>query len=412
MLLTFPREKMYKSRFTQWGLRKNARRKGEGGQQSGREKRPIDRSRPLLVEHAGYLTPTVLAKTPRAMRSFTPFSRPVMTPPTLAIPERILGVIWDYFRGSFEAGTWVSNGNGSKRCISTKPIKTTQTHLNLLYDQCVLACRLFDRNSFQDAGKTLVLATAQIKEILLAEEPRTLITLFTTILVTHHRGRDEIAFAILRQFSAMAMTVLGDRHPICRISGWLSSMDPSRLDDIIDRCLSSVGDHFASLLCPMHYTALVARINSMGDGGESEEKLRDLLGKCENDLGLLDRRTFFVCVELSWMYYNNNKFTQAEDLGQKLLVRSQKLHSTYLKLHYDAEGLFLIALSQYALGERHSGELNLLDAIASKNQTYPGGAAYWLSILEEWQLEQGREDSAAETRERRWKLQETFKSDE
>ena len=411
MPLTFPREKMYKSRFTQWGLRKNARRKGEGGQQSRREKRPIDRSRPLLVEHAGYLTPTVLAKTPWAMRSFTPLSRPVMTPPTLAIPERILGVIRDYFSGSFEAGTWVSNGNGSERCISTKPIKPTQIHLNLLYDQCVLACRLFDRNSFQDAGKTLISATAVIKEILLAEEPRTLITLFTTILDTHHRGRDEIAFAILRHFSAMAMIILGDRHPICRISGWLSSMDRSRLDDIIDRCLSSACDHFASLLGPMHRTALVARIESMSDSGETEERLRDLLGKCEKDLGLFDGRTLYVRSVLSWAYYNNKKFTEAEELGQELLVCSRKLHSTYLKLRYDADGLHIIARCQYALGERHSGESNLLDAIALKSQTEPGRAAYWLSILEGWLLAQGREDSAAEMRERRWKLLETFESD-
>ena len=329
----------------------------------------------------------------------------------LAIPERILGIIWDYFRGSFEAGTWVSSGDASESCISTKLIEPVWTHFNLLYDQSLLACRLFDRNSFQDAGKALISATAQIKEILLAEEPTTLSRLFRLILDVHHKRKDEIAFAILRHFSAMAMAVLGDRHPICRISGWLSSMDPSRIDDIVDRCLSSVGDHFSSLLGPMHRTALIARIDSISKRMESEEKLRDLLAKCKIDLGLLDARTFRVGIRLSWRCYKNNKFNEAKKLGQELLVQSQKFQSRGFKIHYYTESLYIIAKSQYALGERHSGESKLLDAIALNSQTYPARAVYWLSTLEDWLLEQGREDSAAETRERRRKLQETFASD-
>ena len=402
---------MYKSRFTQWGLRKNERRKGRSDQQSGREKRPIDRSRRLPADDTGSLTPIVSLINPRTRKSSTPLSHPLTTPPMLAIPERILGVILDYIRGSFDAGTWVTNGDGSQYCLSTRPIESAFTHLNLLHNQSVLACSLFDRGSFQDAGKALILATARTKNILLAEEPMALASLFKTILATHRRGRDEIAFAILRHFSAMAMAVLGDRHPICRISGWLSSMDPSRLDDIIDRCLSSVGDHFASLLGPMHQSALLTRIESLGDSGEAEGRLRDLLAKCESDLGLLDPRTFDVGLQLSWRCYKDYNDSEAKKLGQELLVRSQKLQSPVYRKYCHAESLYVIAMSQYALGEVHSAESNILDAIAMNSETDPGRAAQWLSILEEWLLEQGREDSAAEMRERRWKLLEIFESD-
>ena len=345
------------------------------------------------------------------MKSSASLSHPLTTPPMLAVPERILAAIWDYVRGSFEAGTWISKGDGSKICVSTKPIKSAWNHMALLYNQSILACRLFDRNSFQDAGKELISAFAQIKNILLAEEPTTLVDLFRTILTTHRRGRDEIAFAILRHFSAMAMAVLGDRHPICRISGWLSSMDPSRLDDVIDRCMSSVGDHFASFLGPMHRTALRARIEYMSRRNGTEEKLRDLLGKCESDLGLFDPRTFIVNLELAWIYYKNDNDNEAKKLGQELLVRSQRLQSPVDKIYYHAESLYIIALSQYALREKHSAESNILDAIAVRSETNPARAVFWLSILEEWLLKQGREDSAAEMRERRWKLQETLESD-
>ena len=401
---------MYKSRFTQWGLRKNAKRKGEGDQRPGREKRLIDRSRPFHAEHAGYLTPIVLAKTSRVMPSSTPLLHPAMTPPMLAIPERILGVIRDYFRGSFEAGTWLLNVDERDECRSTKPTKPAFAQLSVLREQTQLACRLFNRKSFQDAGKTLVSATAGIKEIVFAEEPRTLIQLFEIVLDTHYKGRDEIAFAILRQFSAIAMAVLGDRHPLCRISGWLSSMDPSRLDDVVDRCISSAGDHFASHLGPMHRTTLVARLQSMSDNAETEEKLRDLLGKCENDLGLVDDRTSYVRLALSVTCYRNSKYTEAKRLGQEFVVRSRKLRSTSSKDYHRGEGLYIMAMSQHALGETQAGEFHILEAIALMGPIKPSRAIYLLSILEDWLQEQGREDAAAEARERRWKLRESIES--
>ena len=328
----------------------------------------------------------------------------------LAIPERILGIIRDYFRGSFEAGTWLLDGDERYQCRSTKPTKPAFAQLDVLYEQTQLACRLFDRESFQDAGKTLVSATAGIKEIVFAEEPRTLIQLFGIVLATHHRGRDEIAFAILRQFSAIAMAVLGDRHPLCRISGWLSSMDPSRLDDVVDRCISSAGDHFASHLGPMHRTTVVARLESMSYKAEYEEKLRDLLGKCENDLGLVDCRTSYVRMALSWTCYDNFKYTEAKRLGQELVVSSRKLRSTSSKDYYRREGLYIMAESEYALGETQAGEFHILEAIALMGPIEPSRAILLLSILEDWLQEQGREDAAAETRKRRWKLQESIES--
>ena len=398
---------MYKSRFTQWGLRKNAKRKGEDDQKQGREKRLFNRSIPLLAEHAGCLAPTALAKAPGAIRSSAPLSRPVMTPPMLAIPERILSVIWDYFRGSFEAGTWVPNGHESHECRSTKPKKLALGQLNTFQFQTRLACRLFDKKSFQDAGKTLVSATAGFQDIIFAEEPSTLSQVLRTVLFTHYAGRNEIAFAILRHFSAMAMVVLGDRHPLCRISGWLTSTDSSRLNDVIERCLISVCDHFASLVGHMHTTTLRARLKSMSATEETEEKLRDLLGKCENDLGLVDDRTSYVRLRLTWACYNNSKYTEAKRLSQEVVDHSRKLilYSEF----YRAQGLYVIALSEYALGERHSAESHFLEAITLISQTYPSSAVYWLSILEVWLLEHGREESAAEVRERRRKLHESYR---
>ena len=398
---------MYKSRFTQWGLRKNAKRKRDGDRESGREKRPIDRCSPLPTEHAGYLAQIVSAKTSRALRSSTPLPRPVMTPPILAIPERILGVIGDYFRGSFEAGTWPSH-NGLGYCHISKPAEHASAYLVHFYHSCIIACRLFDRKCFQDAGKMLISATARIKEILLAEEPRTLGKIFQLMLLVSLAGRHEIALIILRYFSTMAMTVLGDRHPMSQISWLLCSMDQSYFEDIAARGLSSIYHNFRTLIGPMHYTTLAAHTESISIGERPEEKMRGLLGECESDLGLLKCRTTFVHVRLSFICYANHNYIEAERLGQELLVRSRKLQWTIHKHSYRAKGLHIIAMSQYALGERQSAKSHILEAIALISPIEPSRAVYWLSILEGWLLEQGQEDSATKTRERRWKLEESI----
>lgn len=404
---------MYKSRFTQWGLRKNAKRKRDSDQESGREKRPIDRCSSLLTEHAAYLAQIVSAKTSRAMRSPTPLPRPIMTSPMLATPEHIFSAIRDYFRGSFEAGTWPShNHNGLGYCRNNEPMGPASSYLVHFYNSCIIACRLFDRKCFQDAGKMLISATARIKEILLAEEPWTLSTIFQVMLLASLAGRHEIALIILRYFSTMAMTVLGDRHPMSRIPWLLSSMDHSYFEDIAARGLNSIYHNFRTLTGPMHHTTLAAHMDCISIGERREEKMRGLLGECESDLGLLNCKTTFVLARLSIMCYGNHNYIEAKRLGQELLVRSRKLQWTMNKDSYRAKGLHIIAKSQYALGERQSAESHILEAIALISPIEPSQAVHWLSILEGWLLDQGREDAAAEIRQRRWKLQELSDPDQ
>ena len=408
MWLTFARGKMYKSRFTQWGLRKNAKKNGKNHQQPGWEKRSSDRSSPLPAEGRGYLIPVMSTENPRTMMPFTPLFHPLTTPSMLAIPERMLHVIWDYFRGSFESGTWVLGDDEMQWCCSTKPVEYAQIHMGFLEDQCLLACRLINRRSFQDVGKILISATARIKDIILAEAPTTLSRLFQLFHEVCVIGRYDIIMIILRQFSAMAMTVLGDGHPICHISGLLNSVDQSHSNEVVAQCMSSICDSFRSLIGPMHYTAIVAHAHFLNLSREREGKLRNLLGKCESDLGLVDERTIYIQFLLAFECYENDDYMEARRLGQELFVRCQPSMAYH---RYRAEGLFIIAMSQYALGERDSAESCILYAIALVSPLEQGRIVTFLCVLEDWLLEQGREDAAAKMWERQRKLQEFFESD-
>ena len=374
---------MYKSRFTQWGLRKNAKRNGKNHQQPGWGKRPSDRSSTLPAEGRGYLIPAASTENPRTMMSFTPLSHPLTTPSMFVILERILHVIWDYFRGSFESGTWVIDDD-IQWCYSTKPVAYAHFHMGFLQEECLFACRLINRRYFQDAGKILISATARIKEIILAEDPTTLSRLFQLFHHVRVTGRHDIIMIILRHFSAMAMTVLGDGHPICRISGLLNSVDQSHSNEVVAQCMSRICDSFRSFIGPMHHTAIVAHAEFLNFSREKEGKLRNLLGKCESDLGLVDKRTIYVHSVLALECYGNYDYMEARRLGQELFVRCQPSMTDH---RYRAEGLFIIAMSQYALGERNSAESCILDAIVSVSPLEQSRAVTFLSYLEDWLLE-------------------------
>ena len=354
-------------------------------------------------------TPVFSTATPRAVESFTPVLRPIMTPQVLAIPERIFASIWVYFRGSFESGTWKSTGGEFRYCQNTKVPEGGLFHLSMLSDQCLLACSLFANESFSEAGKTLISATAGIKKILLAEDPMTLPYLFGLIIDVRRRRRNEIALAILRQYSAMAEVLLGNEHPLCFISGWLTSVNPSESNDIIGRCKGSVADHFETFIGPMHRSTLNARMMSIEDRTRKEEWLQGLLGKCENDLGSYDLRTLHIRYELAHLCFYKHKYLEAKKWGQELLAQAQHPQVTRMGVSHQADSLAIIAISQHALGEMKSAESTLREAIdLSEGQ---GRAMYWLTVLERWLLEKGQWSSATQVKDRRRNVLESINSD-
>ena len=351
------------------------------------------------------------SKTPEAVNCFTSPSSPLMMPESMAIPERILITIRDYFIGSFENGRWFTE-DPMYHCESKKVQGDTFFFLNNLHGQCKTACRLFARNRFQEAGQILISATSQIKPILLAERPETLSSLFEIVADIFRRKRDEVAIAILRQFSALAGIVLGEKHPLCSICGWLTSIHASDFKYVMVKCWASSGDHFERLLGPMHMSTLVFRASLTVEDDLSHKRilLEELLGKCEASLGSLDARTLLVSSLLADHYYTQDDF-KAIELGWDIVTKAQLLdkarssQDSMNRAYFYTEGLYVVARSQYALGEVNQAEIHLREAIDSKTSLWgPRDAEVikWLTVLEYWLFEQGQLEAAAEVQQR-WK---------
>ena len=422
---------MYKTRIKQWGLDKKHKENemraivhktktlGSQGRSAtfrvrGRHvdykdvisyfKRKNVRLEDVIAQRTG-------SKTPEAVDYLITVPSPIRTPESIAIPERILVSIRDYFRGSFENGTWVTT-DMREGCQTTRGQRNSQNVLAELDDDVMTACELFDRNDFQGAGQNLIAATSRIKVIILAEHPDTLQFIFRIIEQLFGKERYEFALAILRQYSALAEIIMGKTHPIGSICGWLASIAPLQWKSVIARCTGSLVDHFETLAGPLNRSTVLSRLEHIGSDFSEHSihqrmiLLKDLLHKCETDLGLKDDRTAQVRLWLAWGYFDLLDYAKAKRVCWDGITFAQHLFvGQRSDFYFYIEGLYTVAISEYAMGNTYSAEIHLRRAIELRLEIFgPNDSRVrrFLVILEGWLVEQGYFGSAAQVHQR-WK---------
>ena len=409
---------MYKTRITRWGLDKEAIvRKNSDRQRIG--KRSSFRVRGKALDYAdvvrywqrrGESVDDVVArlaasKTPDAVECFTPILSPVRTPEVLAVPELIFTTIRNYHLGCCDAGVW--RGDDEKDfCLTTKDPLQSVHHMNRLGELCFTAISLFRKSRPQEAGMALVAATAGIRDIVLREDPGTLYRLLNMIVYLHGRGRPEIASAILQQFAAMGEILLGINHPLRLICGWLASTSDvvqRSYDNILFQSIRTSCEVFEGVLGPLHRTSVHARLififtaSNLNPSFEVTAHMKKLLHRCELTLGIHDRRTLLVRLELAGRYLCRLNFIEAERMARTILAQT---HSNFIRPY----ALKVLAACQYELGETQEAEVNLRAAIddgRSRGVDHSGHIQRWMLTLEGWLRARGDLESAAQMQRER-----------
>ncbi|KAM0796927.1 hypothetical protein BDR22DRAFT_975663 [Usnea florida] len=422
-------EKMYKTRIKQWGLDKKHKenemraivRKTKTLDSQGKSAlfrvrgRPVDYKDVVSffkrknVRLEDVITQRTGSKTPEAVECFITVPSPITTPESIAIPERILVSIRDYFRGSFENGTWVTTDPGSI-CRTTRGQGNTRLVLDQFLNEYKTACELFGKHHFQEAGQVVNAASSRIKVIILNEHPLTLLHIFLFLPKRFREKRYEIALVILRQYSALAEIMRGKTHPIGCICRWLGSMAPSQWESVIVRCTGSMADHFESLTGPLSMSTISSRLQHIycEDGTERDMKqglvqVKDLLHNCESILGPQDVRSGEVRLRLAWLYYNSLDYAEAKRVGWDLITCEQHIVGPIRDFYFYSEGLYIVARSEHAMGDIHAAEIHLCEAIEGRISNYSPNdsrVTVFLVELEGWLVEQGQSSSAAEVHER------------
>ena len=416
---------MYKTRIHVWGLDKNRKenemraiiRKRHQQQRQGKSPTFLVRGQAVgsgdivrYLKRKGMSIEDVIAQrakspTPDAVVEFaTPVPSKPSTPREFTIPENVIGCIRDYYQGSFESGIWYSK-DPRLSCESVNAPAGSPDYLFSLHSQRRLACHLFANSLFQEAGRTLICATASIKKILQTEHPQTISDLFGLVMFFAHRNRPEIAIAILRQFADLGEVIVGVNHPLRRICGWLASLEASRFPDVLTVCLRSVSDRFERFPGPTHKSTLCSRFeylqiaNKLQDSREAVAATQKLLASCIRSLGSSDVRTLHGYMRLAVQYSMKGDYIAAQKVARQLIQCSQNVKPPKSRPYFHTQGLHLLAISQYRLGETASAEANLRQAIELRMSvcgTMDAITRIWLVDLEGWVAEQGKVAYAAQ----------------
>ena len=412
---------MYKTRIKQWGLDKK-NKEPEMRAIVRKHKQRADQGKPSTIHVRGQLRTIVEAfrywerkgvsideiiarqtasPTPEAVKLLTPVPSPILTPQVLAIPERIFHVVQDYFKGSFESGTWFS-ADPLDVCRSIKDEDNANDNWAVYVHECYLASSLSRRDLSYEAEQTLRKATTRIKQILLAEHAATLTELFSLILYLRSKGEIEMATFILRQFSGMSKALLGSEHPLSRICERFAEVYESDFSDIVIRCVEIVASHFESSVGPLHLSTLYSRIDLILLGTQKGKvrisKFQRLLGEYENALRPEDVRVRQIRRWLAEECFIEGFYDDAMSLSQLNIAQYQDHSSMNVGPDDYSYNISILAKCQHALGEVDLGIATLhqaIDVSISQWGTQDAQARDWLLNLKDWYSEQGLWEPAA-----------------
>ena len=385
----------------------------------------------IAAQRSASATPVdVEVFTPVISRVATPLSDTMTTPVVYAIPEQVLTLIQNYVKGSFESGTWVGT-NPRNPCFSIKDRERTPTnagtnsdsyvlrehaiaYMDMVEDSCSLACDLLQEGFFNEAGANVIHANAAIKQIVLAQDPHTIIRLCRLCRDCVSAGRHEIAKATLRQFRGMGIICLGKDNPLPEICHWFARQDQQNLLPTLETCTRMIADTFTNLLGPLHRSTLdvsveISDIIGLYDKPQARRRLELLLEECQNKLDPCDYRI----AEMRTVLMDDSMITgdkaDTERRAWELLTFTDKITDAHVSTWYRVFGLRALAYSQYATGLTQSAILSLNEAL-ELHGSYDSWARKWLLSLEKWHSEQGNDSAAAQVRITRLAALETEKA--
>ena len=344
--------------------------------------------------------------TPEAVEFLTPIPQPLTPPPMLSEPERIFSCIRDYYDGSFRSGNWVNSTKPEARCRNARTQESGMLHLSLLRDQTFVACQRFANGEIRESQQALISALTNVKNILWAEDPMTLLCLLVLVLHARRQGLGRIASFVLRTFSVVGESVLGNTHPFRQICSWLASAHSSQFDEVVARALESLGNHFEKELGFRSASTLYARMEYIvqvigpQDCEQEGTALRSLLQECENHLGMHDFRTVQIRLALAFHYVRKGDDAEALRIGLHILDMIQIMQRVWDMWYLDTDCLYVSA--------------HCWQAIQQADLCETGGreTSEFLFELEGWLIEWYTPDVATcptQTLERRTRFRDLFK---
>jgi hypothetical protein len=406
---------MYKSRFTLWGLDGKNNREREmraavrkRSQRTQQGKRSVFRIRGKPVDYqemVRYFARKRLSiedvvaqrrasKTPEAVVCLTPITSSIAIPAVYKLPQLLFTSICDYVDGSFRSGFWIKT-KPTEFCCSARGASRSAGRL---FSQCHEVRHLLDLGHLRAAKLVQDSAIGSIHHMLLDEDPLTLAQLFNLSMGMFEIGRPKIALAVFKAIADIGASTMGQQHPLPRIARFLLRHDCSDIADVSAKCLQAFGDQFEDVLGPMHVASLVI---CLWKRGVTDGYVRDLLRRCQSDLGDSDARTMNVHLELLWKLLENRDYGLAVEECHRMLS-----YTTSSAAVFPAPILEVLARCEMMSSKRDLAMVHLREAIdirISVCGSLDYEARRCLVQLQQWLSHYGGEEEVAEV-QRWWDL--------
>jgi len=411
---------MYKSRFTLWGLDGKNNREREmsaavrkRNQRTQQGKRSVFRIRGKPVDYQemvryfarkrlsieNVVAQRRASKTPEAVVCLTPIISPIAIPAVYKTPQLLFTSIRDYVDGSFRSGFWIKTKPTESCCTARGASESAHRLSNLCYE----VSALLDLDHLRAAKLVQDSAIGNVHQMLLDEDPFTLARLFNVFVKIFKWGRHEIALAVLKAIADIDAATLGQQHPLLRVAGFLLRLECSDIAEVGGKCLQVFGDQFEDVLGPMHWTSLKIRLYEYA---ATDGHFRDLLRRCQSDLGVSDIRTIDVHLALLRNLYEGGDYGLAAEECYKMLSDTHRIQNTDDAADLRAHILRLLARCENISSKWHLTTVHLREAIdirISVCGSLDDVARRWLVRLQEWLTNYGREEEVAEV-QRWWEL--------
>jgi hypothetical protein len=316
------------------------------------------------------------AATPTGLHCFTPEPiRPYPAAPKMFhIPESLFADIRVYIVGSFEAGTWVSNGV-EHLCFSIKENHISSKVFEDIRQSLISACLLISEESYPKAFTQLESICSRVRDIVNTESPETIARFIEMMILVRAFGRPELVELLLKQFAEMSAVVLPTpAHPMSRIFAALSRLEPPQFEEMALKAWDCMNDVFQKVLGLSHLSTLTSKLDRLDtattslDAESPDGHLEIILKSGREESGSDALRSIAVLQGLGTYFFNRKRYAELQETGGEIVNRVTNWDAM------DPEGIRLyrcgfefMATAQFALCqfEQAKSSFELLIELAS-----------------------------------------------
>ena len=321
------------------------------------------------------------ATTPPGLRCFTPEPiRPYPAAPKIFhISESLFADIRTYLVGSFEAGTWISNGV-EHLCFSIKANHTSSKVFEDIRQNLISACLLISEQSYLKAFTELESVCSRVQDIVNAESPETIARFIEMMILVRAFGHPELVEILLKQFAEMSAVILRTpAHPMSRIFAALCSLEPPQFEEMALKAWDCMNDVFQKVLGPSHLSTLASKLDRLGtattslDAESPDGYLEIILKSGRGESGRDALRSIAVLQGLGTYFVNRKRYAELQETGGEIVNRVTNWDAV------DPEGIRLyrcgfefMATAQFALCqfEQAMSSFELLIDLASADLSW------------------------------------------